>query len=238
MTEGIRLWNLGTPQPNIWCRRQDGTWMTEDPISPGTTDEALMPRIAAGDAQAFGELFRRRQTDVYRFALHMSASKPVAEDVTQDVFLQVMRDANRYDPLRGSVGPWLFGIARNFIRRRFERERSLQPLFEESGQEVQLAGVQEDTLGDLTRAQQIDLLKRAILTLPLRYREAVVLCDLQELTYVDAATALGCAVGTVRSRLHRGRALLAAKMTALERFPVSDDRSTRTQRRRGTRCFA
>jgi RNA polymerase sigma-70 factor (ECF subfamily) len=58
----------------------------------------------------------------------------------------------------------------------------------------------------------LDALRRAVLSLPLRYREAVVLCDLQETPYAEAADALGCAVGTVRSRLHRGRALLAAKM--------------------------
>ena len=71
-----------------------------------------------------------------------------------------------------------------------------------------------DTLGDLTRAESIDALRQAVLTLPVRYREAVVLCDLQEMSYADAAVALGCAVGTVRSRLHRGRALLALKLAA------------------------
>ncbi len=69
-----------------------------------------------------------------------------------------------------------------------------------------------DALGDLTRAESIGALREAVLTLPVRYREAVVLCDLQEMTYADAASVLGCAVGTVRSRLHRGRALLAVKL--------------------------
>ena len=77
-----------------------------------------------------------------------------------------------------------------------------------------------DALGDLTRAESIGALREAVLTLPVRYREAVVLCDLQEMTYADAASALGCAVGTVRSRLHRGRALLAVKLTARERVRV------------------
>ena len=74
----------------------------------------------------------------------------------------------------------------------------------------------EDPLGDLTRAERIDILKRAITSLPLRYREVIVLCDLQEVSYADAAAVLGCAIGTVRSRLHRGRALLAAKVAAAE----------------------
>ena len=69
-----------------------------------------------------------------------------------------------------------------------------------------------DPLGDLAIAQQLDALRRSVLSLPMHYREVVVLCDLQELSYVDAAVALDCAVGTVRSRLHRARALLSAKM--------------------------
>ena len=55
-------------------------------------------------------------------------------------------------------------------------------------------------------------MKRAVVALPMRYREAVVLCDLQELSYADAAAAVGCAIGTIRSRLHRGRALLAKRL--------------------------
>ena len=90
-----------------------------------------------------------------------------------------------------------------------------------------LPTVDADALGDLTRAESIEALREAVLTLPVRYREAVVLCDLQEMSYADAASALGCAVGTVRSRLHRGRALLAVKLTASERVesgePVRGD---------------
>jgi DNA-directed RNA polymerase specialized sigma24 family protein len=77
-----------------------------------------------------------------------------------------------------------------------------------------LVAVDADALGDLTRAERIEALRDAVLTLPLQYREAVVLCDLQEMTYADAAAVLGCVIGTVRSRLHRGRALLALKLTA------------------------
>ena len=73
-----------------------------------------------------------------------------------------------------------------------------------------------DTLGDLTRAESVEALRQAVLTLPVRYREAVVLCDLQEMSYADAAAVVGCALGTIRSRLHRGRALLTVKLTARE----------------------
>ena len=179
-------------------------------------DGELISRVAAGDAEAFGLLFRRRQGQVYRFALHMTASPSIAEDVTQEVFLAVMSDAGRYDSARASVVAWLCGIARNHVRRRADRDWPLQPFGDgEDGDVVaEILAVEADTLGELTRAESIEAVREAVLTLPVKYREAVVLCDLQEMSYADAATAIGCAVGTVRSRLHRGRALLAVKLAA------------------------
>jgi RNA polymerase sigma-70 factor (ECF subfamily) len=189
--------------------------MTRASDSSEPPDEALVPQVATGDAAAFALLFRRRHGEIYRFALHMTGSPATAEDVTQDVFLAVMRDAHRFDPARGNVPAWLCGIARNFVRRRFERDRAMLPLEDEAG-DGDLPPVVEDPLGDLTRAERLEVLRRAISSLPLRYREVVVLCDLQEMNYTDAAAALGCALGTVRSRLHRARALLAVKVAAAE----------------------
>jgi len=183
--------------------------------SDAPPDDQLLGRIATGDADAFTALFRRRQGDVYRFALHMTASPAIADDVTQETFLAVMRDACRFEPGRATVTAWLCGIARNHVRRRLERDRPLQSLdlgTDNPDMDARLA-TDDDPLGDLTRAERLEALRDAVLTLPLRYREAVVLCDLQELSYAEAATAIGCAVGTVRSRLHRGRALLTRKLT-------------------------
>jgi len=187
-------------------------------------DGELISRVAAGDAEAFAALFRRRQGQVYRFALHMTASPSIAEDVTQEVFLAVMRDAGRYDAARASVAAWLCGIARNHVRRRADRDRPLQPIGDGDEDESleEILTVDADALGDLTRAESIEALREAVFTLPVKYREAVVLCDLQEMSYADAASALGCAVGTVRSRLHRGRALLAVKLAASQRVESGD----------------
>jgi RNA polymerase sigma-70 factor (ECF subfamily) len=189
-------------------------------------DDHLLPRIAAGDAQAFATFYQRRQAEVHRFALHMTGSASIAEDVTQDVFLAVMRDAARYTAARGTVSAWLCGIARNHVRRRLARDWRLAPL--DAGEERLDCEGQDhrDPLGDLMRAERIDALRRAVATLPIGYREAVVLCDLQELTYADAAAALGCAIGTVRSRLHRGRALLSAKLQASQKGPEQVDRAS------------
>ncbi|HMB82314.1 MAG TPA: sigma factor [Vicinamibacterales bacterium] len=80
-------------------------------------DDELMPRIAGGDREAFAALYRRRRLDVYRFALHMTASAANADDVTQEVFVAVIVAAARYVPGRSGVVPWLLDIARNHVRR-------------------------------------------------------------------------------------------------------------------------
>jgi RNA polymerase sigma-70 factor (ECF subfamily) len=168
------------------------------------SDEQLIAAAAAGDREAFAALYRRRRPDVYRFALHMTGVPATAEDVVQDVFLAVIREAGRYTPGRSAVLPWLLGIARNHALRRIT-ERRHEPL-PADGHEP---GVHADPADAVARGQEIETLRAALASLPVVYREAVVLCDLQELSYQDAADAAGCAIGTIRSRLHRGRGLLA-----------------------------
>jgi RNA polymerase sigma-70 factor (ECF subfamily) len=186
--------------------------MSPEPPADGTADDELLEKIAAGDAGAFTTLFRRHQRLVYRFALHMTGSRTVAEDVTQEVFLAVMGDAARYQAGRSTAVSWLCGIARNHAWRRLDRDRRLVSLVEDEEDGHTTGDETPHPLEAITRAEEVEALHRALLTLPVPYREAIALCDLQELNYVDAAAALDCAVGTIRSRLHRGRALLAAKM--------------------------
>ena len=191
----------------------------EDP-----SDEELIARIVSGDREAFAALYRRRRADVYRFALHVSGSAPVADDVTQDVFMAVIHHAGRYQPDRAGVVAWLLGIARNHVRRSLDRRPS-ESLPEDDSEAARTLAIDADPLAGLARRQHVAALRRAVLELPVRYREAVVLCDLQELSYADAAHVLGCAIGTIRSRLHRGRALLASRLRgtdeALFRTPVA-----------------
>jgi RNA polymerase sigma-70 factor, ECF subfamily len=206
--------------------------MTTPPPNDLDSDEQLLARAAGGDAQAFAALFRRRQAAVYRFALHMTGSAPAADDVTQDVFVVVMRDASRYQAGRSGVVPWLCGIARNCARQRLDRDRPFLPLDPADHDDEDESGnttTETDPLGELTRAEGIERVRKAVLSLPVRYREAVVLCDLQELSYAEAADALACAVGTVRSRLHRARSLLAEKLSANDpsRWKVGEGRSRR-----------
>lgn len=180
------------------------------------TDEGLLARMMAGDEEAFTLLYRRRHPAIYRFALHLSGNPAVAEDVTQEVFMALIRDAARFDPARGTLGGFLFGIARNHLRKRWEQDQRLVPLADdfEGMQPRHFAnGSGAGPSGDELIAQEaVALLRQAIETLPEDYREVVVLCELEEMSYDEAAAALDCPVGTVRSRLHRARALLAAKL--------------------------
>ena len=184
-------------------------------------DADLLRSISRGDEGAFLAFYRRYQGQVFRFALQMSGQVEIAEEVTQDVFMVVMGSSRKYDPKRGSVAAYLYGVARNFVLRRLQQERPYLTTLDDP--ESEYAGVvahDPDPLLDLTRNERIESLRRAVLALPPAYREVVVLCDLHELDYSEAAGVLGCAIGTIRSRLHRARALLIEKMRAAERCAV------------------
>jgi RNA polymerase sigma-70 factor (ECF subfamily) len=184
------------------------------------SDDDLLQRAVAGDESAFVLIYRRWQGRVYRFALHMSGSPSLAEDVTQEAFMALLRGSNRFDPTLGTVPGYLLGIARNHVRRRLDSDRVLVPLPEPETSDRHAGN--KGTHGpmvippvDYVRRDRIDGVRKAVLSLPERYREVVVLCDLQEMSYEEAAAIVGCAVGTVRSRLHRARTFLAAKLSEL-----------------------
>jgi RNA polymerase sigma-70 factor, ECF subfamily len=190
------------------------------------TDEDLVAAVASGDREAFGALYRRRRPDVYRFAMHMIGVPGAAEDVAQDVFMTVIHEARRYDPRRAGVVAWLLGIARNHARRRLS-ERRHDPLPAADAE----PRADFDPADGLSRARQTAALRRALVALPIVYREAIVLCDLQELSYQEAAAAAGCAIGTVRSRLHRGRAMLTAAMREHDERTGTRESAETAQRR-------
>jgi RNA polymerase sigma-70 factor (ECF subfamily) len=168
------------------------------------TDEKLLEDALRGNDESFTALYRRCSGPVYRFALHMSGDTGVAEDVTQESFLALLKSGKRFDPSRGTLQSFLYGIARHCVLRRIEKKRPEDPMTE--------AVSEDDLLDDLRRREAIEKVRRMVLSLPPRYREAVVLCDLENASYEEAAAALDCPVGTVRSRLSRGRAMLAEKL--------------------------
>jgi len=196
-------------------------------------DSELLRSMLAGDEEALVLLYRRRHGSIYRFAYQMSGSVALAEDVTQEVFLFLMRDGRLFDPSRGSLTSFLLGVTRNYVLRKLRGEHLLTSLSNETEGEVADLQIcnEASPLDDLTRAESIESVRRAVLSLPERYREVVVLCELQEMSYGEAAEVLNCAIGTVRSRLHRARALLLHKLR-----PVRAEPSAATVK--SARCFA
>ena len=180
-----------------------------DPGSNDRVDVRLLAEIASGVEQAFVELYRRRHNDVYRFAFAMAKSRSFAQDVTQEVFLNVLENASRFDSEKGTVRAWLFGCARHVTLDRLRLERRWT---DDMPADLGTLDSDERLLAD----QRVERLHAAIARLPLEYREALVLFELQELTYAETATVLDCPIGTVRSRLHRGRVLLATMLDESE----------------------
>ncbi|HEY2117618.1 MAG TPA: sigma-70 family RNA polymerase sigma factor [Candidatus Acidoferrum sp.] len=185
-------------------------------------DEVLLRRSAAGDEDCFTQLYRRHQAALFRFALRMTGNAWAAEEIVQDVFMTLVRDPRKYDSGRGTVGAFLYGVARNRIMKHLERApRDLQ--LPENGDDGY--AVLPQTIDMRTPAYSAELGERrervraAVLELPAEFREAVVLCLLEELSYEDASRVLDCPIGTIRSRLHRGRALLLAKLEILREAP-------------------
>jgi RNA polymerase sigma-70 factor (ECF subfamily) len=188
---------------------------------PTSSDVELLRLMLAGDGGAFEQLYQRWQSPLYRFALRMGGSEAIAEDVTQEVFLTLMRDGQQYSG-RGSFASYIFTIARHRIWRRLQRERWFVALeIDERGEadDAHMTGrmiAHDDPLADLTRDEIVEAVRRAVLALPAHYREVVLLCYMHELSYAEAAEVIGCELGTVRSRLHRARALLAEKLDAMK----------------------
>jgi len=183
---------------------------SEDP-----SDEDLLQRSQKGDEAAFTILYRRRQGGLFRFALRMSGSPAVAEDVVQEVFTTLVDAPERFDPKAGTLVMFLYGIARNHVRKQLERRRRHVAL-EESERRRSQADPETQPETDIARLESVSAVREAVLALPETYREVIVLVELQELTYAEAAEVLDCAVGTVRSRLHRGRRLLLEKLGGTE----------------------
>jgi RNA polymerase sigma-70 factor, ECF subfamily len=179
-----------------------------------SADQELLRQLAKGNEAAFLSLYERYQGPLYRFVLHMSGNTATAEEVTQEVFVLLMKKPKGYEPERGSLAGYLFGIARNLARRVMQRSRLVEPIDDESLDHESEAALASDVdmLAELSNAELLESLRRAVLALPEPYREVVALCDLEEMSYADAAAVLECSPGTVASRLHRARAILKTKM--------------------------
>ena len=176
-------------------------------------DTALLGRARRGDETAFSQLFARHQRQVFRYATYM-AGADAADDIVQETFLAVLRQRDRADSMTGSVIGYLIGIARHLVIK-----QRAQP-WSAADEAIDLPSNEPSAFDRLARVESVDQVRAAVKSLPPAYREVVVLCELEDIDYADAAAMIECPVGTVRSRLHRARALLAAKLSA--NLPAND----------------
>ena len=186
---------------------------------PDAAERALVERARAGDADAFRDLVERQQNAVFRLAMRiLSCDRSRAEDICQEVFLRVFRGLPRFT-CEVSFGAWVHTIALNICRSEIRSVRTLKrgahrtlsldaPIGDDDSRHIDPPSHFVDP-GD--RADQLDFgqqVRRAIAQLPDEFRDAVVLRDVQDLGYDEISAILGVPIGTVRSRIHRGRVQL------------------------------
>ena len=187
------------------------------------SDAELLKAALAGDEDAFLLLYAKLKGGVFRYAFYMTSSSSAAEEVTQEVFMTLLKQGTNYREARGDVGAFVFGIARNFIRRLKRRERRYEALPDDDAVlrlAASLVTEPEALQRKMMRDESLEQLQAAIASLPEHYAQTVILCDLCELSYAEAASRLGCAVGTVRSRLNRARSLLARRLKPMRNAEI------------------
>ena len=177
----------------------------------------LFARMKQGDEEAFVALYRRHKDAVYRFALLRTGSTAQAADVAQETFLHLMTRPEQYDPARGSIAAWLCGVARNLARRETaSREDATDP--DDLAADAPAAPELVDACcpaEKLLASETAEQVRAALAAVAPHYRDVLILCELSELSYAEAAQVCGIDIGTVRSRLSRGRAQLALQLSRL-----------------------
>lgn len=184
------------------------------PARPRTADAAAqavaLAALRAGDRQAIAPLYEAEAAQVYRYALALAGNPAWAADATQEAFVALALRPEGFDASRGPLGAWLAGVARHALAAQWRQALGHEPLADddEAGAPADAAAPSPEDL--LVRAQDGNAVWEALRRLPTVFREAVVLVDLQERPYAEAAAIAGVELNTLRTRVHRGRQRLAA----------------------------
>lgn len=174
------------------------------------SDAELVRRMQGGDAGAFEVVYRRYQGPLYRFCLMRSGAVGTAADVVQETFMGLLTGAFKFDPLRGSLGNFLFGVGRNLV---MKQDRPVA-FADDDSEDTEDACPAPGALQRLLQNEQAEQVRLALATLPPHYRDVLILFELHERSYLDIAAICQLDIGTVRSRLSRGRAILAKRLAA------------------------
>jgi len=205
---------LGAPGVYQDRARIDPPW--EESVGVATVYPAVHPEVAldvelverhrCGDLQAFDEVYARFGEMVYNLAVRLAANREEAADLTQEVFLRIYRHLGSFGG-RSTLKTWVFRIAVNHCRDRLSRHLPIMQSIDDGGEEGSLP-IADPGRGPEELAMAADEGRRVtagLVRLPRVFREAVVLRDLEGLSYEEIAEVLGVRVGTVRSRIARGR---------------------------------
>jgi RNA polymerase sigma-70 factor (ECF subfamily) len=184
------------------------------------TDEAtLVARLERGDRRALDQLYRQEAAEVYRFAMAMCGNPAWSADAVQDAFVQLAQQPAGFDAAKGALRAYLCGIVRHKLLARWR-----DPTAEHPDEDAEGSGAPGEASPEslLVAAQGRQALWAAVRALPWMFREALVLVDLQERSYAEAAQIAGVEVNTLRTRLHRARQRLAQALSPKDRETVHD----------------
>jgi RNA polymerase sigma-70 factor (ECF subfamily) len=191
--------------------------MTTMNATTATSDAELLRQMRNGTAPAFAALYRRHQGPLFRFALLRCGSPDTAADIVQEAFMGLLTGRFQFDPLRGQLQHFLFGVARNLILKH-EESRQRQVALPDSGEDdetkLELADEAAGPLARLLGNEAAEEVRRALALLAPHYRDVVILYELHDLSYAEIAAICQVDIGTVRSRLSRARAALAKRLAA------------------------
>jgi RNA polymerase sigma-70 factor, ECF subfamily len=186
------------------------------PLSDVNHDLELLRRMRAGDSASMSLLYQRHQAPLYRFLLLRSGSSHVAADVVQDVFIALIEGRLNFDPARGALSSFLFGVARNFLLKRDEAAGRYSPMATtEEGEEVDIEDTAPLPLERILQSERAEAVRAQLMRLAPHYRDVLILYELHELSYVEIADVCRIDIGTVRSRLSRARSKLHALLTTV-----------------------
>lgn len=208
--------------------------MTNMPPSDVNLDLDLLRQMRAGDQKALSVLYARHQTPLYRFAMLRSGSAHVAADVVQDIFVALIEGKLVFDPARGALSGFLFGVARNFILKREQAARRFLPIQYNSDDsddaiEIDFVDSNPSPLEKILADDRAEAVRRALSKIPPHYRDVLILYEMQDLSYAEIAHICNVDIGTVRSRLSRGRGKLLALLNRSEAIN-SDQQTQRSSR--------
>jgi RNA polymerase sigma-70 factor (ECF subfamily) len=178
----------------------------------GATDAELMAQVRQSDTEAFGALVDRHKDALVNYLTRLTGNRDRGEEVAQEAFLRLYQNAPRYRE-DGRFLPFLYRIATNFVRseeRRVRRWNVISGTF--LGPSMTRAHQAPVAEARLLRAEEREVLQAALAELPLRLRAPLVLAAVEDWAYQDIARLLGCREGTVKSRIHRGRERLRARL--------------------------